>query len=391
MASLGYTYLSSDALREAKRQLFADKAGVRDEVGFQLIHTRYADRFFPGTSVVQTRLRYVLFICWILNQAREQRRSAAEFISEQEHVLTASLKGVGIIGGMTERKSSDQPISGIYWTALCRWGLVRPAPGGGFYARADLTRMIDAPRRRSREDEDGDPIWAAHWPVQPLPEPPTNFLHSKHSVSFELTRDERLHLRRSLRAVAAGEFGSGRSLLARLVGKPLDRTKPCWDQSVLEHAGSEIDALRRAGQAAALAAIGRGIYAALVEALRAREIATTGKDHRDALPDLIDDWRADATALDLDLFLGDVGAMPSPVSAAIEETHRWLRRGRKDPMPLLEVYRAAERFRKKRRARLDDTQDAFDRRREWVGAKHGEATPLHYRWSNVVRLLGDLR
>lgn len=391
MASLGYTYLSSDALRDARRQLFADKAGVRDEVGFQLIHTRYADRFFPGTSVLQTRLRYVLFICWILNEARGQRRAATEYVSEREHILTTLLRGVGVIGGMTERKSSDQPISGIYWTALCKWGLVRPAPGGGFYSRADLARLIDSPRRQSREDEDGNPMWAAHWPIQALPGPPDDFLVEDQLISFDLTRDERVHLQRSLRSVAAGETGTGRSLLGRLVGKSLDRTKPCWDQTVLDHAGSEADALCRAGQAAALAAIGRGIYAALVETLRARDVASTANDHRAALPGLIEHWRDEAAALDLTLFTADIGKLPALVSTTIEETHRWVKRGRKDPLPLLETYRAAERFRKKRRARLDDTQDALDRRREWIGSKHREATPLHYRWPNVVRLLGDLR
>lgn len=390
MATLGYTYLSSDALRDAKRQLFADTSGVRDEVGFQLIHTRYADRFFPGTSVLHTRLRYVLFICWILNRARAQRRPAAEFISECEHILTSSLRGVGVIGGMTERKSSDQPLSGIYWMALCKWGLVRGAPGGGFYSRADLQRMIDAPRRRSGEDEDGDLMWAAHWPIPELPDPPQGFLEPDRTISFELTRDDRRHMRRALRAVAAGGMGIGQSLLARLVGKPLDRKRPCWDPHVLAHAGPEAAALRRAGQAAALAAVGRGVYAALVETLRARDIASTGDDHRTALPELCETWRADVLALDLKLFAGDVGELPPLVTAAIEATHAWLRRRRKNPLPLLETYSAAERFRKKRRARLDHTQDALERRREWDGAKHGDAVPLHYRWSNVVRLLGDL-
>lgn len=391
MPSLGYTYLSSDALRDAKRQLFAGAAGVRDEIGFQLIHTAYADRFFPGTSVLQTRLRYVLFICWILNQARSQRHPAASYISEREHVLTSTLRGTGIIGGMTEAKSSDQPITGIYWTALCKWGLVRPAPGGGYYSRADLARMIDAPKRRSGEDEDGDPMWLAHWPIQSLPLPPGDFFIDNAPVSFDLTREERRHLRRSLRAVPAGGIGSRPSLLSRLVGKPLDRSNPCWDQAVLDLAGSEAEALRRAGQAAALAAIGRGVYAALVETLRADEIPSTGEHHRAALPGLLEEWRDQAASLDLERFTADVGGLPALVAPAIEGTHRWLRRRGKDPRPLLEAYRAAERFRKKRRARLDETQDAHDRRREWVAEKHPEPEPLHYRWRIVVRLLGDLR
>jgi Family of unknown function (DUF6361) len=65
VSGFGWTYLSRDALKRAEAQLSGDAAGVRDEVGFLLIHQRYADRFFPGTSVLHTRLRYVLFIPWI--------------------------------------------------------------------------------------------------------------------------------------------------------------------------------------------------------------------------------------------------------------------------------------------------------------------------------------
>ena len=38
---------------------------TRDEIGFLLIHQGFADRFFPGTSVLHTRIRYVLFIPWL--------------------------------------------------------------------------------------------------------------------------------------------------------------------------------------------------------------------------------------------------------------------------------------------------------------------------------------
>jgi len=47
MSSFGWTYLSRDALRQAEAQLVGEAAGVRDEIGFLIIHQRYADQFFP--------------------------------------------------------------------------------------------------------------------------------------------------------------------------------------------------------------------------------------------------------------------------------------------------------------------------------------------------------
>lgn len=59
--ALGWTYLSRDALARAKAQMDEESMGVRDEIGFLPIHQGYADRFFPGTSVLHTRARYLLF------------------------------------------------------------------------------------------------------------------------------------------------------------------------------------------------------------------------------------------------------------------------------------------------------------------------------------------
>jgi hypothetical protein len=54
----GWSFMSRDAIGRAEAQLDGHSEGVRDEIGFLLIHQRYADRFFSGTSVLHTRLRY---------------------------------------------------------------------------------------------------------------------------------------------------------------------------------------------------------------------------------------------------------------------------------------------------------------------------------------------
>lgn len=58
MSSFGFTFLSRKALGQAEQMMFGGKAGVRAEVGFLIVHQRYDDHFFPGTSVLYTRLRY---------------------------------------------------------------------------------------------------------------------------------------------------------------------------------------------------------------------------------------------------------------------------------------------------------------------------------------------
>jgi hypothetical protein len=72
MSSYGWTYPSRDALRRAENQLSGAGEGMRDEIGFLIIHQRYADHFFPGTSVLHTRMRYALFVPWIYQTLYEE-------------------------------------------------------------------------------------------------------------------------------------------------------------------------------------------------------------------------------------------------------------------------------------------------------------------------------
>src|SRR3954451_10069501 len=105
MSNYGWTYLSRDALRRAERQLSGAGDGVRDEIGFLIIHQRYADHFFPGTSVLHTRLRYALLIPWIFETLRQKRHAPRDFAQayvDMEHDLTGRLKAGetdGVIGG----------------------------------------------------------------------------------------------------------------------------------------------------------------------------------------------------------------------------------------------------------------------------------------------------
>lgn len=399
-ASFGFTFLSKKALGQAEQAMFGGVAGVRDEVGFLIVHQRYADRFFPGTSVLHTRLRYALLIPWIYQTLREQRpqpRDFAQAYVELEHRLTGRLKfdaeggeRDGVIGGEVYPRAISQPPAYVYWTALRKWGLIAEGPQGRAWSRADMAKLLAAAKGPVAHDDDGKPLDTLLWPITGLPPRPETWSETG-KLTLTLTRDERRFLANRLRAVRSPVAPYPSSLLARLVGKSLDKAEHCWDASVLALAGEERHALTRAGQAAALSAVGRAVYAAQVETLKAVHDGRASTTlHRDHLPEVVARWGRLAASLELSDFFEDVGPLPPAVETVIIKTSAWARQGAKDPMRLLAPYAAAERSRKRDRARLADTQFGVDRRLEWQAHLHGQAAPLHYRWNNVRRLLRDL-
>jgi hypothetical protein len=53
---------------------------TRDELGVGTIRDAFSEYFFPGTSTIQTRARYMLFIRWFYRRLEEQRLSGAEMV-----------------------------------------------------------------------------------------------------------------------------------------------------------------------------------------------------------------------------------------------------------------------------------------------------------------------
>src|ERR1039457_6591099 len=75
--TLGWTMLSRDEMRQAER-LASGEQDTRDEIGFLLIPQGFADRFFPGTSVLHTRVGYALFVPWLYQRAGSSRRRGSD-------------------------------------------------------------------------------------------------------------------------------------------------------------------------------------------------------------------------------------------------------------------------------------------------------------------------
>ena len=153
-SSLSWIDFDSEAQQRAQRilTLFKER-DTRDELGFGPIRDAISDSLFPGTSIIHTRLRYMLFIPWTYktleakgvssNKIRDYSRSLQ---LRQAAALKKNAPGeLGVIGGDVGDKLKTLP-SAIYWAGLGRWGL-RVYPGTeGQYQRA----LDDIHHRRNR-------------------------------------------------------------------------------------------------------------------------------------------------------------------------------------------------------------------------------------------------
>jgi hypothetical protein len=185
---------------------------TRDELGIASIRDAYSDFFFPGTTTIQTRAKYMLFIPWIYRRIEEKYNTPsniAEKARNDEIQLVNCLKNnnqtEGLIGMYAGAALQRLP-SSIYWYGLLSWG-IRMFPGSvdEYHRYIPMYRRKTAASQAHREEQ-GELIQPNWHPGIPLP--PDDF---PDSASFELTAEEAEYLRE--RIAAAHED----SLLARMV------------------------------------------------------------------------------------------------------------------------------------------------------------------------------
>ena len=400
---IGWVLLSREAVARAEEALASNEKGVRDEVGFLALHQGLADRFFPGTSVLHTRLRYVLFVPWLMEKvAADAATDIARSFSEAETALAGQLKAGpgpdpdGIIGGRVWPRRTAQPPSMAYWTALGSWGILRQQSDGSLSSRTQTLRCLArrSARLKSRlTDDDGGVLDNERSsPFVSLPRPPDALRVRGEPLDFALSPVERTFLHRHLLGVRRRDTTS-RSLLARLAEAEVGpAAEDLWVTEIAEVADSEDrSALVTARQAAGLSGIGRAVYAALVELARANDRLPESTIHQDHLEEMIVLHGRDARDIDLNALSDLLPDLPDDLSGVLSETLDWVSVGDPDPSALSETYSKAEYNRKGLRARLPDTVAGRQRRAEWDPDEHRLAEPLHYRWPNVRRLLTDLQ
>lgn len=171
-----------------------------DELGIGSVRDAFSNLLFPGTSVLHTRARYLLFIAWIyLDLERRHVRSTdvGDAARRAEVRLIEALLDGGeerdVIGARARAGLKQLP-SEAYWTGLHTLG-VRLFPG----TRAQYHRSFDAFNRAARDApriEDDEPVegWARlNWhPTVAKLEPHEGFLEE---TTFALGTDEAAYLR----------------------------------------------------------------------------------------------------------------------------------------------------------------------------------------------------
>lgn len=155
----------------------------RDELGLGSVRDALADLMFPGTSTIQTRLRYMLFVPWIYQMAGAHKGSASsrrEVARALEIRLIEALVRGGetqnVIGSAAKEKLKRLP-SDVYWAGLLTLGI----------------RRFQGSRNACLEATPGESstLWAAG-----LPPTPDDFLSSPDSsANFHLTTEEAGFLR----------------------------------------------------------------------------------------------------------------------------------------------------------------------------------------------------
>lgn len=210
--------------------LFREKNTV-DELGFAPIRDAFADHFFPGTSTIQTRARYFLFVPWILRRYERRKLTVAERSAKlrrrEVDLIHALLAGcpdpTGIIGRDAQAGLQRMP-SSVYWRGLRLWG-IRLFDGSIEQYFRRLSREGATPSR-SLNTDDGEPLEGASRDWHPaLPAEPQELFES---TSLELRAEEAEFLRDRICTHQPG------SVLARLVtcNQP-ERDSPfVWDHEI---------------------------------------------------------------------------------------------------------------------------------------------------------------
>lgn len=376
--------------------LFREKNTV-DELGFSPIRDAFADHFFPGTSTIQTRARYFLFVPWILKHYEKRKITAQERAAKLRRreidLIQSLVKGcadpTGIIGREAQAGLQRMP-SSVYWRGLRLWGIRLFDGSLDQYFRRLSREGTSAPRRLSSDD--GEPLDGVSRDWHPgLPAEPAELFES---TSLEVREEEAEFLRDRICTHQPG------SLLARLVSSNLPElgARYLWEAEVVRSMPSEMLAEIEHARLFALCAWG----GPLAYSLRLARMKSGSENLAGQLEASLGEWQAavgtDEAALrswDRASFWEMVRRLNPRISVRTEEfSERWvgvaLRSAAGERVwedeRVGDLIANRERQLKGGRARLlPENLRARDR---WQGDPSGG--PIDYRWGQSQIILNDI-
>lgn len=384
----------SSAERQRMRQavaLFAEKE-TRDELGLGSIRDAISNALFPGTSVIQTRLRYALFIPWIYRELEKNKRvntgNASTWAREMEIDLIKPLLDSedtdGIIGRRAKGTLQRLP-SSVYWLGLQRWGVFEQDWSIDDYHRS-WDRMREIERSGRGADDDGVALdrvhtWNAHLPV-----PPDDF---PERVQFKLNPVEAEFLQERIRESCRGTL-LGHAVSTDSEGRPhLDAPTP-WDAFTSQLPPSLSEQLELARKFSILMHGAARMYN-LTLSRRVETFASKAEEHAAAF----EAWNEEAGSEQVAQWsLDELWRFAVGRATVTSRTHdfiiTWQRLHRELGRGVAESKEVA-RLVEHREAQLKGNRSRFRNPRalEVWGGDSGTAR-MNYRWGTVRNLLGDL-
>lgn len=382
--------------REKVRQAISafSERNARDELGIGVVRDAVADLLFPGTSTIQTRARYFLFIPWMYREFEDRETSSADIRRRARteetdliDVLADSDDKDGTIGIEARERLKRLP-SNVYWQGLGRLG-IRRCPWSQEQYHRMLDRWYDRRKLASRND-DGESVESAFRPNwdEGLPDPPKGF---PEGASFRLRVEEAAYLRDRIASAAPG------TMLAYIVtrGKRCEFDPYPWKHPQLGQFGDSIRRVLEHAKLFALAIHSGALYYNLILSELTRDEALAG-DYASDLHEWASEMTSEAAAFrrwDRADFWDLVGSANARVSAPTRRfIDGWLDLALEDPARLSrgqvasarDLVTERERSLKGKQARITN-----DKARETWGGAAG-ADRLNYRWPIAWRISDDI-
>ncbi len=202
---------------------------TRDELGLGSVRDAFANLFFPGTSTLQTRARYFLFVPWTYRYFEERKVSSHKVERRLRNYEVRTIRALaetdqdGVIGIVAGASLQRFP-SSIYWNGLEVWG-IRRFPG----SQSQYHRWLDRYYQQRGSQRSGGPLgggvepnWDPNLPDAPEDFPDTSDLRMR-SKEADYLRERVL-------------MSCGDSLLGTLVGEcaPVDGVRYVWQHPQLD-------------------------------------------------------------------------------------------------------------------------------------------------------------
>ena len=361
----------------------------RDELGLGAIRDSFSDAFFPGTSTLQTRMRYMLFVPWVYKDLEKKRIGPPEFAAKARQMemalidpLLVNSDHAGVFGRIASKTLQRLP-SSVYWYGLEAWGIRKMTCSQDQYHRYvdQVYNARDVSRNRIEKGDDPESKTQTWHPR--LPDPPSGF---PDDISFELEPEEAKFL---LDRLVQSQKDS---LLTHLALKCQSvHCKFLWEHPELSNFPAEHTSLIRYAEYFSMLMQGAAfLYNLMLAELAGREELEV--EHRNNLKDWKEQLRSSLTS---DLPLEDLWVLTAGrghtitkrTKVFVSEWHQRVRATRGDVSSDCEsrtLIKTRERLLKGIRSRFTNPRA----RDQWPG--YAGVSRMTYRWPNVSTLLSDL-